>query len=313
MRNPDRTHTMAIFCDFENLAIGVRDARYDKFDMGKVLERLLVKGSIVVKKAYCDWDRYRDHKRAMHEAAFEMIEIPHVRQGGKNSADIRMVVDALDLCYTKSHVDTFVIVSGDSDFSPLVSKLRENNKTVIGVGVKNSTGDIFISNCDEFIFYDDLVRELPKRAVTRVAAKPRPAKAGVEGKAGSATSNGNPKDKDKEKDKDKAPAPARDPEAAKAAGDPDKAVELFMETVDAMMNERGGDQAIWASSVKQTIKRRQPQFSERYYGFRSFAALVEAAGTRGLIHITKDMKSGDYQIHPDEGTEANFGEEAPAA
>lgn len=310
MRNADRTHTMAIFCDFENLAIGVRDARYDKFDMGKVLERLLVKGSIVVKKAYCDWDRYRDHKRAMHEAAFEMIEIPHVRQGGKNSADIRMVVDALDLCYTKSHVDTFVIVSGDSDFSPLVSKLRENNKTVIGVGVKNSTGDIFISNCDEFIFYDDLVRELPKRAVARVAAKPRPVKGAAEGKAGS---NGNSRDKEKDKDKDKAPAPARDPEAAKLSGDPDKAIELFMETVDAMMNERGGDQAIWASSVKQTIKRRQPQFSERYHGFRSFAALVEAAGARGFIHITKDAKSGDYQIHPDEGTEASFGEEMPAA
>lgn len=298
MRNADRTHTMAIFCDFENLAIGVRDAKYDKFDMGKVLERLLVKGSIVVKKAYCDWDRYREHKRAMHEAAFEMIEIPHVRQGGKNSADIRMVVDALDLCYTKSHVDTFVIVSGDSDFSPLVSKLRENNKTVIGVGVKNSTGDIFISNCDEFIFYDDLVRDQPKRPPSR-APKPKASKPAAEPKSNGAAP--------------KTPVAPPPPETAKSEGDPEKAIDLFMETVDAMMNERGGNQPIWASSVKQTIKRRQPQFNERYHGYRSFATLVEAAGARGFIHITKDAKSGDYQIHPDEGAEPAFAEDAPAS
>ena len=166
---------MALFCDFENIALGVRDANYEKFDIGKVLERLLLKGSIVVKKAYCDWDRYKEFKAPMHEAAFELIEIPHVRQSGKNSADIRMVVDALDLCYTKSHVDTFVIISGDSDFSPLVSKLRENDKTVIGVGVKNSTSDLLIANCDEFIFYDDLVREQKK--ARRAGARPRPAPA----------------------------------------------------------------------------------------------------------------------------------------
>src|SRR5690348_141746 len=166
------THNMALFCDFENVALGVRDAKYDKFDIGKVLERLLVKGSIVVKKAYCDWERYKAFKAAMHEAAFELIEIPHVRQSGKNSADIRMVVDALDLCYTKAHVDTFVIISGDSDFSPLVSKLRENDKVVIGVGVKNSSSDLLIANCDEFIYYDDLVREKKKPAARRQAAKP---------------------------------------------------------------------------------------------------------------------------------------------
>ena len=150
--------SMALFCDFENVALGVRDANYDKFDIKRVLERLLLKGSIVVKKAYCDWERYKAFKGPMHEASFELIEIPHVRMSGKNSADIRMVVDALDLCYTKSHVDAFVIISGDSDFSPLVSKLRENAKTVIGVGVKNSTSDLLIRNCDEFIFYDDLIR-----------------------------------------------------------------------------------------------------------------------------------------------------------
>ncbi len=167
--------TMAVFLDLENIALGARDAKYPAFDIRKVLERLLLKGHIVVKKAYCDFERYKDFKRGLHEAAFELIEIPHVRQSGKNSADIRMVVDALDLCYTKGHVDTFVIISGDSDFSPLVSKLRENAKTVIGVGVKNSTSDLFLNNCDEFIYYDDLVRKEPSRRRRAPSARPRPA------------------------------------------------------------------------------------------------------------------------------------------
>ena len=170
---------MAVFLDLENIALGARDAKYPSFDIEKVLERLLLKGHIVVKKAYCDFDRYKDFKRGLHEAAFELIEIPHVRQSGKNSADIRMVVDALDLCYTKGHVDTFVILSGDSDFSPLVSKLRENAKTVIGVGVKNSTSDLFINNCDEFIYYDDLVRKEPSKArASRRGAPPAASGAG---------------------------------------------------------------------------------------------------------------------------------------
>src|SRR5450631_1501608 len=176
MAAQQETRNMALFCDFENIALGVRDARYEKFDIKRVLERLLLKGSIVVKKAYCDWDRYKEFKGAMHEAAFELIEIPHVRMSGKNSADIRMVVDALDLCYTKSHVDTFVIISGDSDFSPLVSKLRENAKTVIGIGVKKSTSDLFISNCDEFIYYDDLVRMEPAKRRPSVAPSTRNAR-----------------------------------------------------------------------------------------------------------------------------------------
>src|SRR6187401_1162937 len=170
MAAPADITNMALFCDFENVALGVQDAKYERFDIDKVLERLLLKGSIVVKKAYCDWDRYKGFKGAMHEASFELIEIPHVRMSGKNSADIRMVVDALDLCYTKSHVDTFVIISGDSDFSPLVSKLRENDKTVIGVGVKKSSSDLLIANCDEFIFYDDLVREKQKSQPRRKPA-----------------------------------------------------------------------------------------------------------------------------------------------
>src|SRR5258708_960642 len=163
MTIPTDIKSMAVFCDFENVALGVREAKYAQFDISKVLERLLLKGSIVVKKAYCDWERYKEFKAPMHQASFELIEIPHVRMSGKNSADIRMVVDALDLCYTKSHVDTFVIVSGDSDFSPLVSKLRENDKTVIGIGVKKSTSDLLIANCDAFIYYDDLVREQKPR------------------------------------------------------------------------------------------------------------------------------------------------------
>ena len=176
------TKIMAVYCDFENVALGVRDDNAE-FDIAKVLERLLLKGNIVVKKAYCDWARYKEFKSVMHEASFELIEIPHVRQSGKNSADIRMVVDALDLCYTKEHVDTFVVISGDSDFSPLVSKLRENNKTVIGVGVKNSTSDLLIANCDEFIYYDDLVERKKARekapATTKAAKRVRVCKSSI--------------------------------------------------------------------------------------------------------------------------------------
>ncbi len=262
---------MAVFCDFENLAIGVREAKYSKFDINKVIERLLLKGSIVVKKAYSDWDRYKDYKRVMHEAAFDMIEIPHVRQSGKNSADIRMVVDALDLCYTRAHIGCFVIISGDSDFSPLVSKLRENNKIVIGVGVKQSTSDLFINNCDEFIFYDDLVREKAKAA--KKASRSKAAKA------------------------DKPKAEPADGEA-KAGGDPDEAVEMVVDTLDALVAERGDTDTIWGSMIKDAIKRRQPQFSERFHGFKTFGALLEAAKKKKLIGLRKDEKSGNYQVTP---------------
>src|ERR1700678_4851966 len=177
------TTNLALFCDFENVALGVRDARYAQFDITRVLERLLLKGSIVVKKAYCDWERYKDLRAGMHHAGFQLMEIPHVKQSGKNSAAIRMVVDALDLCYTKPHVETFVIISGDSDFSPLVAKLRENDKGVIGVGVKNSTSDLLIANCDEFIYYDDLVRKEPSKARRRTAGSTASASApATEGK-----------------------------------------------------------------------------------------------------------------------------------
>jgi len=262
------TVSMAMFCDFENVALGVRDAKYDKFDIKPVLERLLLKGSIVLKKAYCDWDRYKGFKSTMHEANFELIEIPHVRQSGKNSADIRMVVDALDLCYTKSHVNTFVIVSGDSDFSPLVSKLRENAKYVIGVGVKQSTSDLLIANCDEFIFYDDLVRE-SQRSAARRDPKSQP------------------------------PAVKRSPEEDKRRKEElearrSEAVELAVATFEALVAERGDSSKIWASMLKEAIKRRKPDFNESYYGFRVFGHLLEEAQNRGLLELGRDEKSGAF-------------------
>ena len=251
--------SLAVFCDFENVALGVREAKYPQFDMQKVLERLLAKGSIVVKKAYCDWDRYKEFKAPMHGASFELIEIPHLRQSGKNSADIRMVVDALDLCYTKAHVDTFVIVSGDSDFSPLVSKLRENAKTVIGVGVKNSSSDLLIANCDEFIYYDDLVRQdEQKRRATKKRKELAPAGTGEDKKQ--------------------------------------EAFDLLLATLEALIAERGADEKIWGSMVKQALKRRNPGFNESYYGFRAFSDLLEEAEKKNLIKLESDEKSGGYVI-----------------
>jgi len=267
---------MALFCDFENIALGVRDAKYDKFDIGKVLERLLLKGSIVVKKAYCDWDRYKAFKAPMHEASFELIEIPHVRQSGKNSADIRMVVDALDLCYTKAHVETFVIISGDSDFSPLVSKLRENDKVVIGVGVKNSTSDLLIANCDEFIFYDDLVRETKRPAARKSAAK---AAAGA-GKSRPRTAEAD----------EGAPAKKTDNERRQGA------LDLIVETVEALIAERGEEEKIWGSMVKQALKRRKPGFNEAFYGYRSFNGMLEEAQRDGALVLERDEKSGGYVV-----------------
>jgi uncharacterized LabA/DUF88 family protein len=268
MAEPPEIKNMALFCDFENLALGVRDAQYARFEMQKVLERLLLKGSIIVKKAYCDWERYKEFKAAMHEAAFELIEIPHVRQSGKNSADIRLVVDALDLCYTKAHVDTFVILSGDSDFSPLVSKLRENNKIVIGVGVKHSTADLLTANCDEFIFYDDLVREQEQkqqRARKRVPGKP----------PGSAAKS----------------APQYTEEVKRQ-----QALDLLVETLEALIAERGAEDKLWGSMVKQALKRRQPSFNESYYRFRSFSELLEEAEKRQLLALERDDKSGGYLL-----------------
>jgi len=256
---------MAVFIDLENIAIGAHEAQFPAFDIRKVLERLLLKGHIVVKKAYCDFERYKAFKPGLHEAAFELIEIPHVRQSGKNSADIRMVVDALDLCYTKSHVDTFVIVSGDSDFSPLVSKLRENDKTVIGVGVKKSTSDLFISNCDEFIYYDDLVRS----------------------EGGRKRSGAAPVTVELKKPRSKEHGPSRE-----------KALNLLIKTLEALRAERGEDYPIRGSLVKQAMKRQNPGFNERAHGFRAFNDLLLEAQRQSLLILEDDKQAGTYIVRP---------------
>lgn len=261
---------LAIFCDFENVAIGARDAKYNDFDIHLVLERLLDKGKVVVKRAYADWSKFQSARKPMHQTAFEMIEIPHVSYSGKNSADIRMVVDALDLCYTKKHIDLFVVITGDSDFSPLVSKLRENNKLVIGVGVKAATSGLLIDNCDEYIFYDDLVRT--KRS------------------EGTRKSNRPPRKSSKPKEAPK----ANGKPAAEETGSKEDAVELVLDTVEALFRDRDGN--IFGSLVKQTIKRKKPQFSESFYGFRSFNDLLEDARDNGYLEIAKDDRSGGYII-----------------
>jgi uncharacterized protein (TIGR00288 family) len=262
-----KSKNLALYCDFENIALGVRDAQYARFNIEEVLERLLVKGNIVVKKAYCDWERYKGFKADMHDASFELIEIPHVRQSGKNSADIRMVVDALDLCYTKSHVDTFVVISGDSDFSPLVSKLRENNKLVIGVGVKESTSNLLIANCDEFIYYDDIVRQTERR-------KPKKKKTSARKDNGDdATPNTGKRQRRKE-----------------------QAFSWVLETMDDVFSERDPEEKVWGSMVKQALKRRKPGFSERYHGFRSFSELLEEMQEKKMVTLELDKKSGGYII-----------------
>jgi uncharacterized protein (TIGR00288 family) len=274
MSSGNEDQNLAIFCDFENIALGVRDAKMQKFNINLILERLLVKGSVVFKKAYCDWERYKEFKAVMHDAAFELIEIPHTRQSGKNSADIRMVVDALDLCYTKEHIDSFVIVSGDSDFSPLVSKLRENNKVVIGVGVKSSTSDLLMNNCDEFIYYDDLARD--EESSKKRKRKPAKKKAAARGGAKPRDKN----DGDDERDEEKI----------------DEAIGMLMETAEALYAERGDREKLWGSMIKQALKRRRPGFNERNYGAHSFSDLLEEAERRGLLGLALDERSAGYVV-----------------
>lgn len=265
-------NNIAVFCDFENLARGAQEAQYARFDIQKILERLLLKGRIVVKKAYCNWSRYGEFKIAMHEAAFELIDIPPTGKAGKNSADIRLVVEAMDLCYTKGHVDTFVIISGDSDFQPLVNKLKENRKVVIGVGISKSTSPLLVSSCDEFIYYDDLVRaeEQRKKSAEPMVKAPRA----------------------------KQKKPAGNSTAAPKEDRRDLALDLLMKTLDALVEERGEDAKIYGSALKGTIKRRDPGFDERYFGFRTFSDLLEAAQSRGLLKLERDEKSGGYILHP---------------
>jgi uncharacterized protein (TIGR00288 family) len=240
--------TLAVFIDFENLALGFRGKKDKRFEIQKVLERLVEKGKIIVKKAYADWIDFAEYKRILHESAIELIEIPKRAVSGKNSADIRLCVDSLDLCYSKEHIDTFVIVSGDSDFSPLVSKLKENGKHVIGLGMKESSSHLLIDNCDEFIYYEDLERPI-----------------------------GTP------------PKIEQDlPETKK------EAFQLLVDSVVALIREN--KEVLWASMVKETIKRKKPSFNESYYGYRTFSDLLEDAEAKGLIRLRTDSRSGTYVI-----------------
>jgi uncharacterized LabA/DUF88 family protein len=243
---------IAVFVDYENLALGVRDAKYGRFQIDLVLKRLLEKGRIVYKRAYCDWGRYREDVVDFHRHGVELIDIPQSKVSGKNSADIRMVVDALDLCYAKGHIDVFGLLSGDSDFSPVVHKLKENDKRVIGCGVKSSTSNLLIASCDEFIYYDDLVRAAER---------------------------------------------ARPPEVRGRKGKPaDKKGEAFERLLEIVRSLETDYDPLWGSLVKQTIRRVYPGFSEQYYGFQTFADLLEAAEDAGVLTLDYDDSRGNYKV-----------------
>jgi hypothetical protein len=260
---------IAVFVDFENLAIGVRAMHAGKFQIQLVLKRLLQKGRIVYKRAYCDWRHYEDSVREFHGEGIELIDIPQTRMSGKNSADIRMVVDALDLCYSKDHIDIFALISGDSDFSPLVSKLKENNKRVIGCGVKSSTSDLLIGNCDEFIYYDDLVRMARKTPVRE--AKPKDSK-----------------------DKEAKPREGKE-------GKEDRKQEGFDRVMEVLTSIEQDYSPLWGSILKQATRRVFPGFSESYYGYRSFSDLLEDIQKQGLIQLDYDESRGNYQVRRTKG------------
>ncbi len=256
--------TTAVFVDFENLALGVEQDKKGRFEIDLVLKRLLERGRIVLKRAYCDWPRFKDFMQEFHRHGFEMVDIPSSRVSGKNSADIRMVVDAIDLCYSKSHIDTFVLVTGDSDFSPLVSKLKENDKRVVGCGVRSSTSDLLANNCDEFIFYDDLIR-VQKRAQTRAQTRKRP-------KQANADNSDNTDSTDKRKQ---------------------EAFDRLVATVTSLESDYD---PVWGSLVKPTLKRVYPGFNESYYGYTTFAELLQDAAKQGVIELELDEQRGNYRV-----------------
>lgn len=279
---------IALFIDFENIAIGVRDAHYKKFDINLVLERLLEKGKILVKKAYADWTRYSDHRRKFHENSIELIEVPQKSIGGKNSADIRLVVDAMDLSSQKEHISCFVILSGDSDFSPLVSKLKENGKHVIGLGVKNSTSELLIDNCDEFIFYEDLVQS---KARAKPAKKPAPAKPAPEKPAAAPQPAKEAAGAAPASRRRGRPATVAAEPVAKAEPGPEdlkgRAIDIVVGTLEQLVAERGGEGAISASLIKNTIKRMHPGFSEAQYGYSAFGKILDDANRKGVLVVDK--------------------------
>ena len=264
---------IAVFVDYENLALGVRDMKQgEALRMELVAKRLLEKGRIVYKRAYCDWSQYRSAVREIHHLGIEMVDIPRSRMSGKNSADIHMVVDALDLCYSKDHIDYFALVSGDSDFSPLVSKLKENNKWVIGCGVKNSTSDLLISSCDEFIYYDDLERAARKRRPVKKKAK-------KESSSGEAPKEDKGEDKAEDKDDD--------------GGKREDVVEPLLEIIRSLGRDYD---PLWGSLVKQTMRRVHPGFNESYYGFKSFSDMLHSVAEMGHIALEHDEERGNYKI-----------------
>jgi len=242
----DAESAIAVYIDFENFALGFERSR-KRFEIQKVLERLLEKGKIIVKRAYADWTRYRDYKQALHEAAIELIEVPKRSAAGKNSADIRMCVDAIDMAHSKDHIDTFAILTGDSDFSPLVSKLKENGKRVIGIGMKDSTSTLLVDNCDEFIYYEDL-----ERAVTAPEI------------------------------------PADLPKLKK------EAFELIIDTIVAL--KRDNRETLYSSMIKDTLKRKKPQFDESYHGYRTFQDLLEDMERHNVLTLITDPRSGTYVV-----------------
>jgi uncharacterized protein (TIGR00288 family) len=267
---------IAVFVDYENLALGVRDMKGGDFQIQLILKRLLEKGRIVFKRAYCDWGSYRNDVREFHAQGIEMVDIPRSKMSGKNSADIHMVVDALDLCYSKQHIDFFALLTGDSDFSPLVSKLKENDKRVLGCGVKNSTSNLLIANCDEFIYYDDLVRaaSTPRKKATR--RKPR--------------------SEDKRDAKAKEPSDTEVVDTDRDADSEDKRQEGVDQLMGIVRNLALDYDPLWGSMVKQTIRRVNPGFNESYYGYQTFAELLKEAEEAGYIALEYDANRGNYKV-----------------
>lgn len=292
MSNSTEEPLIAVFVDFENLAIGVRDMKAGKFQFELILRRLLEKGRIVFKRAYCDWSHYQDAVRQFHMQGVELIDIPQTKMSGKNSADIRMVVDALDLCYSKDHIDIFALVSGDSDFSPLVSKLKENNKRVIGCGIKSSTSDLLVSNSDEFIYYDDLVRATQKKP----AAKPAPKKA--------ATPNGGRKEP--KRATSASPGKAAGPVTPDTSAPPDapeseRATEARVRVLEVLDSLEQDYDVLWGSMLKQAIRRVYPSFNEGYYGYESFSDLLESLDEQGWVEVDWDESRGNYKVRRGRG------------
>ncbi len=241
---PTGESNLALFIDFDNIALGSREMG-QRFNIHPLIQRLLEKGKIIVKRAYADWSHHEEHMTGLHAAGIELIEIPKPQVSGKNSADIRLVVDAMDLCHGKAHLDTFVIVSGDSDFTPLVTKLRENNKSVIGVGVRNSTAQILVNNCDEFIFYDDLIKESTRRETDGLGDIPTEHR---------------------------------------------KLFDFVLTTTQGLL--RDGRELLYGSLIKDTMKRKRPDFDEANYGYSTFGDLLEDAAAHGILEVERDQRAG---------------------